>query len=282
MSDPEGLHVVDHEVPGVPRADAGPGVPGGPAPQGPHPLVVLVHGSLDRGASFSRVVRRLPGCHVVTYDRRGYQQSRGARPLATSLADHVADLLAIVETRRHAGHPVVVVGHSYGALVALGAAAARTGAIAAVGSFEPPLPWLDFWPSRRGPRPDPLPDPAEVAEWFFRRMVGDQAWERLGERAKEDRRADGPALAAEMWAGRRAGPPFEVTAIEVPVLLGYGDRTAPHHREAVRWLADEIDDAEVFVIPGAGHGAHLSHPGLFAGFVGRTVDLAGERARASA
>ena len=40
------------------------------------PTVVLVHGILDRGSSFSRTIRRLAGMGVVTYDRRGYQRSR--------------------------------------------------------------------------------------------------------------------------------------------------------------------------------------------------------------
>ena len=48
----------------------------------PGPLVVLVHGSLDRSASFARVVRRLDDVHTVVYDRGGYHRSRqaGAHP----------------------------------------------------------------------------------------------------------------------------------------------------------------------------------------------------------
>jgi thioesterase domain-containing protein len=94
---PEGLHVVEHGEPDAAGL----------------PSVVLVHGSLDRGASFARVVRRLEGLHVVTYDRRGYHHSRDMA-LARSLGAHVADLVALV-----GAGPVVVVGHSYGAVIAL-------------------------------------------------------------------------------------------------------------------------------------------------------------------
>src|ERR1700688_2133430 len=94
-----GLHVVDH--PGS-RSD------------GSASLIVLVHGSLDRGTSFARVVRRLPDLHVITYDRRGYNRSRPALPPARSLEDHIADLVSIVD-----GRPSVLIGHSYGGDVAL-------------------------------------------------------------------------------------------------------------------------------------------------------------------
>ena len=39
------------------------------------PLVVFVHGSMDRSTSFSKVVRRLRDLHTVVYDRRGYAGS---------------------------------------------------------------------------------------------------------------------------------------------------------------------------------------------------------------
>ena len=42
----------------------------------PGPLVVLVHGSMDRSGSWVRVVRELRDVHTVRYDRRGYGRSR--------------------------------------------------------------------------------------------------------------------------------------------------------------------------------------------------------------
>ena len=160
-------------------------------PAAPAPTVVLVHGSLDRGASFARTVRRLGDLHVVTYDRRGYHHSR-AMPLARSLDEHVADLVALV-----GDGPAVVVGHSYGGDVALGAALEAPDVIGAVGAYEPPLPWCDWWP-RRSASSIADEDPATFAEGFFRRVVGDAGWDRLSDQARADRRADGPALVAEL------------------------------------------------------------------------------------
>jgi pimeloyl-ACP methyl ester carboxylesterase len=246
---PEGLHVVEH---------------GGDA-SGLTPTVVLVHGSLDRGASFARTVRRLPDLHVVTYDRRGYHHSR-AMPVATDLDRHVADLVALV-----GDGPAVVVGHSYGGDVALGAALASPGAIGAVGAYEPPLPWCEWWP-RRSASSIVNEDPARFAEGFFRRVVGDAGWERLTDGARAERQADGPALVAELGDLRRRQAPFDLAALRAPLILGRGGTSVWHHRRAIDALVELVPEAEVIEIPGSAHGAPLSHPDAFALFVRRVVE----------
>lgn len=236
--------------------------------------VVLVHGSLDRGSSFARVVRRLGHLEVVTYDRRGYHRSREARldgdgvvsgfasPTqgASVFDEHVRDLLEVVGAK-----PSVVVGHSFGGDIAIGAALASPKTITAVGAYEPPMPWTDWWPRRN--RNDAAEDPGAYAESFFRRMVSDEAWERLPERTRAERRADGPALVAELAALRNREAPFHPESLMVPAVLGRGQQSVPHHRRAVEALAGSIPDAFVFEIAGAGHGAHLSHPDSFAAFI---------------
>jgi pimeloyl-ACP methyl ester carboxylesterase len=230
------------------------------------PLVVLVHGSLDRASSFARVIRRLDDLHTVAYDRRGYDRSRHLVPVHETLGGHVDDLLAVID-----GRPAVVVGHSYGGDIALGAALHPDGpgSILAVAAFEPPMPWLGTWATR--PRPARPPhedeDPGLAAERFFRRMVGDSAWDRLTDETREARRADGAALAAELAAIRTSEPPFDVTTLAVPVVFGRGSTTLPHHREAADWLLAHVPGAELIEIEGAAHGAHLTHPDAFSRFV---------------
>jgi len=233
-------------------------------------MVVLVHGSLDRGTSFARVVRRLPDLHVVTYDRRGYNRSRLATPPVRSLEDHIADLVTIVD-----GRPSVLIGHSYGGDVALGAAIALPGAVLAVGVYEPPLPWASWWP-RRTASTAPAEDPASFAESFFRRVVNDDAWSRLPEGARAERRADGPALLTEIFDLRRPKSPLDLSRLLVPVVLGRGSRSIPHHRRAIDELAEILPSGEVIEFVDAAHGAHLSHPDAFAAFVRRVVKLANE------
>ncbi len=269
MPDPLVLAVTEH-------------VPAGSTDQ---PLVVLVHGSLDRGASFARVVRRLDDLHTVVFDRRGYQGSRQALPLNTSLHGHIEDLVTVI-----AGRPAVVVGHSYGGDIALGAAvrAGPGSSIVSVVAYEPPMPWLGPWArstasatAMRASRPEGIPAPvsdpdaaAVAAERFFRRMVGDTAWDRLSESAKDERRADGPALEAELSAIRTTEEPFDVTGLRVPATFGRGELSAPRHRDTAAWLADHVPGAELIEIPGASHGAHLTHPDAFASMVRSAVGRA--------
>jgi pimeloyl-ACP methyl ester carboxylesterase len=236
-------------------------LPEGPGRDGP--LVVFVHGSLDRASSFARVLRRLPDLHTLAYDRRGYDRSR-LSPVHDSIDGHVDDLLAVVD-----GRPAVVVGHSYGGVVALGAALSEAGkgSILSLAAYEPPLPWLGF--RRRVPLADRVTrdadeDAAEAAERFFRRMVGDGAWDRLPDEVKAERRADGPALVAELGAIRLETPPFDPTDLAVPAVFGRGGASLPHHRDAVAWLVSHVRDSVMIEIPGAAHGAHLTHPDAFA------------------
>ena len=242
------------------------------------PVVVLVHGSLDRAGSFTRVLRRLTDLHTLVYDRRGYHRSRHCGPLATTLDSHIDDLLGAV-----GGRPAVVIGHSYGGDIALGAALRHgpLSTITSVAAYEPPLPWMDFWSSRgttarTGTLGD---DPGVAAERFFRRIVGTETWDRLPDAAKAERRADGPALIAELNAIRLAHSPFDVTTMRIPALYGRGERSVAHHVQGVAWLTEHTPDAELVEIPGASHGAHLTHPDAFADFVRRAVGRAHPPAR---
>lgn len=241
------------------------------------PVVVLVHGSLDRAGSFGRVARRLTDLCVVTYDRRGYQGSRGL-PVSDDLSVQVEDLLQVAAA--YAGDEgaagVVAVGHSVGATIVLGAAVSSPETFRAVGAYEPSMPWLGF--HRRdtpgaGIRREPSADPALEAERFFRRMVGDAAWERLPEDQREGRRADGPALLADLRAIRR-GTPFDATALSVPTIVSSGGTASyPHHRHTADWLEAHVPAVRRSTIVDAGHGAHLSHPDAFAEMVREVVAL---------
>ena len=216
-----------------------------PAPVPGAATVILVHGSLDRGDSFRLVMRRLPEFATLAYDRRGYQGSRAGG--VVGLGGHIADLLAIAdEARAGSGGPVVAIGHSLGGNVVVGAALASPRAFDSIGAYEPPMPWLGF--RRQGGRPWPAlaDDPAEEAERFFSRMVGEGSWSRLTERGRAERRADGPALVADLRSMRGEGPPFDVTALDVPSVFGRGGpASAAHHRHAVEWLGANVPGAAV-------------------------------------
>ncbi len=63
------------------------------------PLVVLVHGSMDRSTSFAKVVRRLrDDFRVLSYDRRGYGRSVAVGGPFT-MGRQVDDLLSVMADR---------------------------------------------------------------------------------------------------------------------------------------------------------------------------------------
>jgi len=247
-----GLHVVER----------GAGAPG--------PLVVLVHGSLDRCAAFARVVAAEPlaGLHTIRYDRRGYGRSIHAGPPA-GLDEHVDDLLGVVD-----GRPAVVVGHSFGGLVAIVAAIRAPEVVRAVAAFEPPQPWLPWWPATSAGGAAARVGPADAAEAFLRRMVGDARWEALPLRTRELRREEGTALAAELASVRASPePPLDPAQLAVPLLVGRGSRSSAHLRRSAEELARAVPGAELSEVEGADHGAHLSHPADVAAWARRAVDL---------
>jgi pimeloyl-ACP methyl ester carboxylesterase len=244
------------------------------APDALAPTAILVHGSLDRAESFRRVMRRMPDVSVIAYDRRGYHDSRNGG--VVDLGGHMADLVDVAaEVRSRIGGTLVAIGHSLGGDVVVGAAIAAPRAYDAIGAFEPPMPWLGFRRTDAGgdqPRGwSPLAeDPGDEAERFFSRMVSPTSWQRLTEEARVDRRADGPALVADLTS-IRGHPPFDVMDLGVPAVFGMGGvGTQPHHRRAVEWLGAHVPGATAYEIEGAHHGAHLSLPDHFAAFI-RTV-----------
>lgn len=235
------------------------------------PGIVFVHGAMDRGAAFAGVCRHLDTFTTVRYDRRGYGRSADAG-VSGSIDDQVDDLLAVVDATVEGS--VVVVGHSLGAVIALTAAARVGDRVSSVGAFEPPLPWLAWWPV---PGPPPDGSPADVAERFMRRIVGDERWEGLPAGTRAQRRTEGAALIADLVA-IRGEPPFEAAALERPVVLGRGGASDVRHVRAVDELSTMLPDAEVVVIDGATHDAHHRDAAGFARFVRRVVERATARA----
>jgi pimeloyl-ACP methyl ester carboxylesterase len=220
----------------------------------PEATLICVHGGLDRGGSFARLARRSERFDVLAYDRRGYQASRGLTPL--SLEAHIDDLLALSAWARARG-PVVVLGHSYGGVVAYGAAVISDEVASVVVGYETPVNWLYDNNRNYG---NLRPAPGDEAESFFRRMVSDGAWERLSDAEKESRRADGPALVDDLLT-LRGEAPFSLADIRVPSTYVYGDsHRVDHHR----LLAERLESVSPLMrcrqLTHAGHGAHLSTP----------------------
>jgi pimeloyl-ACP methyl ester carboxylesterase len=231
-------------------------------------VVVLVHGLLDRATSFTRLSAQLPDWTVVSYDRRGYDRSAHLGP-PDSFDVQVDDLVEVMGER-----PAVAFGHSLGGDVVLATAARHPGLITAAVVWEPPQPWLPWWPreSAAGGSGSDL-EPEERAEWFMRRMVGDRIWDRLPSATRQQRRSEGHTLAAELRT-LSSGPPFDPELVRVPVLVGRGGRSRAHQRRSARELAASLPLGRMVEIAGASHGAHLTHPAEVAALVRRAAEPA--------
>ena len=234
-------------------------------------MVVLVHGSMDRRAGLARVARRLVGSYrTVRYDRRGYGASVG-HPGPFGVADHIADLVRLI-----GDDEVVIIGHSMGGVVALGAAAELGPQVCAVGVYESPLSWLPDWPTRSATVTTAgAPDPAGAAEAFMRRIVGHEVWERLPASTRAARRAEGPALVGEITSLRQRAP-WDAARIASPVVVGRGGKGLAHHFAAMEQLASWLPRARLVTLEGCGHAAPTAAPEQFlAELVVPTISWAG-------
>jgi len=226
---------------------------------------------MDRSGAFARCCGHLREFASVRYDRRGYGRSAGLG--APDIAGHADDLIDVLAERR-----AVVVGHSIGGVIALVAAQRRPDLVLAVGAYEAPMPWIDWWPKRSAggeamtaAAGQTVEAAGEAVERFMRRMIGDARWDELPERTRQQRRAEGPALLAELQSAR-AGAPYDVSLIKVPVRTGCSTLSQEHHQWAARELARLTEGPEPFVIEGANHGAHVTHHAEFAAFVRRVLE----------
>ncbi len=245
-------------------------MPTAPSPEHEPPTtVVLVHGAMDRAASFGRVMRRLGDLDVVAYDRRGYAGSLGAG-VAPDIETHLADLADVAavdpcgSTGRGGPQPRW---------------AARTaGRRAATCLYRRCRPWARSRPrcpgskqtstarARQPWRSHGARDPSAAAEFFFRAMVGDAVWARLRETERKARLAEGPALVSELAAVRDPHAEFTFDHIDAAVHVARGERSPRRLRAAAERMA-QITGTACEVVMGSGHGAHLTHPDEFARWV---------------
>ena len=232
------MHVVEH-----------PGDPGAP-------VVLLIHGLVDSGASFDGVARELVPEHtVLTYDRRGWGRSRADAP-PRSLSEQADDAIAVLDGRR-----ATVVGHSYGGVVGLMTAIRRPDVVASLAIFEPTVPFTDWWPDYD----EMMRRSADLGPLFKRWSIGQPR------RTPDERAADDVSMALDF--SFVAEPPFAFADVEIPCLVGGSVDTTPWDYESGARLA-AILDAPLVSFEDAGHTVHRTHPREFADFVRRAVALA--------
>lgn len=221
------------------------------------PLVMLIHGSLDRAAGMLRVSRQIQKqAHVFRFDRRGYAHNNSHQGPFT-VAGNVADVVSILD-----GREAILVGHSFGGNIALATAALLGQQIHAVSTYETPLSWFEWWPRNTAGANSLAVPTADAAEAFMIRLIGRKRWDQLPESTKDARRSEGTALTTELQSIREEAP-WRVEDIACPVLCGYGSKALEHHKKGALWLGQNLMRARSIEIPDAGQGAPNSHAAEF-------------------
>lgn len=238
---------------------------------------VLVHGSWVDLRSWRAVVPGLAASmQVLAYDRRGHGQSSFS-PRAHALQSDAADLGALLEATDH--YPAHLVGHSYGAMVALRLAVERPELVRSLSLHEPPyLGLLDDDPATE---PEArrmraalhaeqerirIGDPEGAARDLFGIFAGDaSAWERFRPETRAELLRYAPRWLEEFTDPATERPPAEPGLHEllVPILLTEGTVSPAFLRRMTGALERALSNSIVRRLRDAGHDPQITHPDLY-------------------
>jgi non-heme chloroperoxidase len=246
------------------------------------PTVLMLHGVTDSWRSFEPVLPFVdPAWHVIALSLRGHGASSkpadGYTP--AHMAGDVAQFIAAMELP-----PVVVVGHSMGATVALRLAVDHPGCVRAVAglgtfaSFRDKSDLVDWVRSTIDPLADPVP--RELADEFQRstlaQSVTDEGEFYVSEALIGSMTDQSLKAPARVWRRGFAGLLDDDVAdglhrVRVPVLLLHGGRDAFVPAADLTRLTAALPQAQAHTWAGAGHAMHWEQPARFAALLGDFV-----------
>jgi pimeloyl-ACP methyl ester carboxylesterase len=239
---------------------------------GSGPCLLVVHPGGGDVTSWDAVADLLnPDFRVVRPQRRIYAPGTTVS-LPHSLALETDDILAVTELLEP---PIVLIGHSSGAVAALEAALAKPSAFAGLVLYEPPLPTREPVGGQALVRARTVfeaGDPVEAMRIHLRDIVRFPAAQVDAMLADEPTRTAFAAHAAAQIADAEAIDALGLgtdryTGLDLPTVLIEGDTSPTHLRERLADLAKALPHAEVVTLPGQGHVAHLTAPDLLAATV---------------
>lgn len=253
---------------------------------GTGPAVMCLHSNASSSNQWRALVDALaPRFTVLAPDLHGAGRSP---PRPTGRVATLADEVALLEPVLHrAGEPLMLVGHSYGAAVALVLALGRPQRIRAMALYEPTLfSLLDA----QAPPPNEADgiraavagaaaaldagDADEAARCFIDYWMGEGAWARTPEARKGAIRAS--MTDVRQWAAALLGEPAPLQAfagLDIPVLYMTGRDSPASSLGVARLLTRTLPRVEVVAFDGLGHMGPVTHPGIvndaFAAFLQR-------------
>jgi pimeloyl-ACP methyl ester carboxylesterase len=234
--------------------------------EGEGPPLVMVHGASAGRWGWALVRPHLQDRFTVwAIDRRG----RGASDDGDGAYSAEAEFEDVLAVMRAAGPDALLFGHSYGGLVAAGAAT-RVDGLSRVVLYEGPMggvwvdePWIErFEGHLAAGDPEPalralLTDVGGYTDEQIEAMVGTQAW--------EARLAACPTVPREFRAERDLRfDDLRLGDLGAAALLLVGSDSPDWAHRSTAAYAEAIPDARVSTLEGQGHGAAASAPELVA------------------
>jgi pimeloyl-ACP methyl ester carboxylesterase len=237
--------------------------------EGQGPAILLLHAGSTNGASWQGVAATLSGrFRVLRLDRWIYRTGPTDPPPAgaSAMAAEVGDVLAVAAA---VTGPLLLVGHSSGAVVALESALAAPSRFAGILLYEPPLAVtepLGGDPLRRARAALDAGNPGRAMTIHMREIVGAS---RLSVAAMR--------LVPPIWHVLRGYAPGQITddeaieslgvgldryaRLDLPALLLGGGRSPAHLRARLDALAAVLPRVDsVVILPSQGHLANLRAP----------------------
>jgi pimeloyl-ACP methyl ester carboxylesterase len=240
---------------------------------GAGPGVVCLHSNASTSGQWRALMERLaPKFHVVAADSYGAGKSP---PWPTDRQVSLRDEVALLEpVFARAGDPFALVGHSYGAAIALIAAFSQPTRVRALALYEPTLFSLIDADSVPPNDADGIKaavraaatyldagDPERAAECFIDYWMGKGAWAAMPEARKPPIAASVVNINGWAWALMRELTSLAaLRSISVPVLYMVGSESPASSRGVARLLTRELPRVEVVEFKGLGHMAPVTNP----------------------
>ena len=252
---------------------------------GAGPSVVCLHANASSSSQWRGLMDRLaPQFHVWAADGYGAGKSP---PWPVDRVLGLQDEVALLEpVFAAAGDGLLLVGHSYGAAVALKATLMHPGRVRALALYEPTLFGLL---DAQAPPPNAADgirqavvdaeaalaqgDPAAAAGHFIDYWMGAGAWAATPEARR------GPIVAAIAnvggWGRALFGEPATLAdwaRVDVPVLLMTGSESPASSLGVARLLAQALPRVQVAAFDGLGHMGPVTHPDTVNDALARFLD----------
>ena len=240
---------------------------------GAGPGVVCLHSNASSSSQWRELMETLaPRHHVLAADGWGAGKSpRWPHERAITLDDEVALLEPVFE---RAGTPFALVGHSYGAAVALVAAVAQPARVRALALYEPTM--FALLDAESAPPNDAdgirnavaaaiaaleMGDRDRAAEHFIDYWMGPGSWARMPEARRQANAAS--VVHVRQWAAALFGerrPLAAFATLDIPVLYLTGRDSTPTAHGVARLLTATLPNVEVVELDGVGHMGPITHP----------------------